>query len=326
MSELSSSPIESFSDCLAHHGLALTREVATALQVNVGLACNLACKHCHHAAGPSRREVMDRKTMNAVVSYAARVSFDTIDITGGAPELVPGIGDFLAGLAPITGRLLFRSNLVALDEQKEGDLVSQLASLRATICASLPSINGRQADAQRGDGVFAASISMLRRLNEAGYGISGSGLELNLVANPSGAFLPVGQAAAERRFREELDRRHGIVFTHLYTFANVPLGRFRDWLERSGNLQGYMERLAAGFNPCAVNGLMCRSQAVIDWRGYLYDCDFNLAAGMPLSGTPLHVSELSGPPPSGIDVPTGDYCYACTAGAGFTCSGAIASP
>lgn len=326
MPDLSSTPIESFSDCLAHHGLALTREVATTLQINVGLACNLSCKHCHHAAGPLRREVMDRQTMAAVVAYAERVSFDTIDITGGAPELVPGIGEFLAGVAPCAGRLLFRSNLVALHEQKGGELISHLASLRATICASLPSINGSQTDAQRGEGVFPHSISMLRRLNEEGYGIPESGLELNLVANPSGAFLPVAQAAAERRFREELERRHGIVFNHLYTFANVPLGRFRDWLERTGNLQGYMERLATGFNPCAVNGLMCRSQAVIDWRGYFFDCDFNLAAGMPLSGRPLHVSELSGPPPSGIDVPTGDYCYACTAGAGFTCSGAIASP
>ena len=319
------SGIEPFSRCLAHHGLDLIRENATTLQINVGLNCNLSCRHCHHAAGPGRREVMGLKTMELVSAYAERVSFDAIDVTGGALELTPGIADFLARLSRSTKRLMFRSNLVALHEKAGEGLVEHLASLGAKIFASFPSTNSGQSDAQRGDGVFEKSVAMLRLLNQAGYGVDGSGLELHLVANPVGAFLPVGQAVAERRFRQELERRHGVVFSSLFTFANVPLGRFRDWLEKSGNLKGYMERLAAGFNPCTVAGLMCRSQAVIDWRGYLFDCDFNLAAGIPLGGRPIHVTELAGPPPKGIAVPTGDYCYACTAGAGFTCGGAISS-
>jgi radical SAM/Cys-rich protein len=261
--------------------------------------------------------------MEAVAEYAKRVSFDVIDVTGGAPELVPGIADFFALLAGCTQRLLLRSNLVALYEHHDNNFVRHLASIKTKIIASFPSTNNGQADAQRGTGVFEKSVSMLKLLNKAGYGLSCSGLELNLVVNPSGAFLPVGQEIAERRFRQELERRHGISFNNLYTFANVPLGRFREWLEASGNLPGYMQKLAAGFNPCTVNGLMCRNQAVIDWRGYLFDCDFNLAAGFPLGGSPIHVSELTGLPPTGINVPTGDYCYACTAGAGFTCGGAI---
>jgi len=303
----------------------MVRQDATTLQVNVGLNCNLACKHCHHGAGPDRNEVMDPDTMEAVTSYAARVSFDAIDVTGGAPELVPGIAEFLSRLAPLAPRLLFRSNLVALYDQKDEILARHLASLGAVIFASFPSTNAGQSDAQRGTGVFDKSVAMLQKLNKIGYGVAGSSLELNLVANPAGAFMPVGQQAAERRFLQEMERRHGIVFNNLYTFANVPLGRFRDWLEKSGNFSSYMERLAAGFNPFTVNGLMCRKQAVIDWRGYLFDCDFNLASGLPLGGTPMHVSDLNGPPPSGITVPTGDYCYACTAGAGFTCGGAIST-
>lgn len=314
--------VEPFSACLQNHGLFLTRQVATTLQINVGLTCNLACRHCHHAAGPGRLEAMDRQTMEEVAAYAGTVPFEVIDVTGGAPELVPGIEDFLATLAAASNKLMFRSNLVALSERGE-TFVRHLASLGVAVFASLPSTNAGQADAQRGSGVFENSIAMLRRLNESGYGVAGSGLELNLVANPSGAFLPTGQQVAERRFRQELERRYGVVFSNLFTFANVPLGRFRDWLESSGNLAGYLERLASNFNPCTVAGLMCRSQVTIDWRGYLYDCDFNIAAGRPLGGAPLHVSELTGPPPEDIDVPTADYCYACTAGAGFTCGGAI---
>lgn len=315
--------IEPFASCLAHHGLELTRDHATTLQINVGLNCNLSCRHCHHSAGPERSEVMSDETMDAVVAYAERVAFDVIDVTGGAPELAPGIARFLSRLSRVTDRLMFRSNLVAFHDSAGLGLAEHIASLKAVIFASFPSINEGQSDAQRGHGVFEKGIEMLRRLNETGYGREGSGLEMNLVVNPGGAFLPTTQQAAELRFRQELARRHGVTFNHLYTFANVPLGRFRDWLERSGNLSGYLERLAANFNPCTVAGLMCRSQVAIDWRGYLYDCDFNIAAGQPLGGRPLHVSELDGPPPEHIIVPTADYCYACTAGAGFTCGGAI---
>jgi radical SAM/Cys-rich protein len=167
--------------------------------------------------------------------------------------------------------------------------------------------------------VLAASIAMLGRLNDLGYGLPGTGLDLHLVANPTGAFLPPSQCQAEKKFRRDLERRWGIVFTHLFTFANVPLGRFRKWLKDSSNFEGYMERLASAFNPATIEGLMCRTLVSVSWDGFLYDCDFNLAAGRPAAGTArLHISEAPGPPAPGEPIATGDYCYACTAGAGFT--------
>jgi radical SAM/Cys-rich protein len=164
---------------------------------------------------------------------------------------------------------------------------------------------------------------MLQRLNRLGYGVDGSGLELDLAANPSGAFLPPAQAQAERRFRVDLLRRFGITFNSLFTFANVPLGRFRRWLESSGNLDAYRERLEGSFNPVTLPGLMCRTFISVDWDGYLYDCDFNLAAGLHHSERRAHISELAELPPEGTAIPTGEHCYACTAGAGFTCGGSI---
>jgi len=159
---------------------------------------------------------------------------------------------------------------------------------------------------------------MLKRLNGFGYGRQGSGLELDLVANPTGAFLPPSQCSMEKKFRSDLQRKHGIVFNHLFTFANVPLGRFRRWLENSGNLDSYLRRLACSFNQATIPGLMCRSLVSVSWDGYLYDCDFNLACGQGLAGERRHVTETNGPPAVGSPIATGDQCYACTAGTGFT--------
>lgn len=186
------------------------------------------------------------------------------------------------------------------------------------IVASFPSCNEAQSDSQRGRGVFRMSLDALRKLNAMGYGQDGTGLELNLVANPTGAFLPTPQTQMEQRFREVLKKNWGIVFNRLHAFANVPLGRFRQWLVQSGNLESYLQRLASSFNPCAVEGLMCRTLVSVSWDGYLYDCDFNLARDLPLGGKKTHVSEMEGPPEPGIPIAVGDHCYTCTAGAGFT--------
>jgi radical SAM/Cys-rich protein len=186
------------------------------------------------------------------------------------------------------------------------------------LVASFPSTSLSRADAQRGEGVGEAGIRMLKRLNELGYGVDGSGLELNLVSNPVGAFLPPDQAQAEAKFRQDLSSQWEITFNRLYTFGNVPLGRFRSWLLESGNHDRYVRALAAGFNPCTVEGLMCRTQLSVSWDGYLYDCDFNLAARRPLDGRMTHVSELRRLPHPGSPIAVGDYCYACTAGSGFT--------
>jgi radical SAM/Cys-rich protein len=309
---------EPFREVLQRHGLQLTRDRTQALQVNVGLICDLSCRHCHLEAGPGRVEVMERATMEAVIDCARRFSFASIDITGGAPELVPGIDYLLRSLAALTPRLLVRSNLTALAGEKGAGLSELYRELGVVLVASLPATNEGQTEAQRGSGVWERSIAVLKMLNGLGYGMEGSPLELDLVSNPAGAFLPAGQKAAERKFHSDLMRKHGISFNSLFTFANVPLGRFRSFLERSGNLEGYLAVLAAGFNPCSVAGLMCRTQLSVDWLGRLHDCDFHLAAGLPLGGEPLLIGDLAGLPSPGTQIPVADHCYACTVGAGFT--------
>jgi len=310
--------VELFAATLEKHGLSLVRGEVHTLQINAGLLCNLRCRHCHLEAGPERRDVMSRETMEEVIAFAQRFPFRAIDITGGAPEMVPDLPFLIEGLAPRTQRLMLRSNLTALAAPAREGLLSLCISRRVVLLGSFPSTNPSQTDAQRGAGVAEEGVAVLRKLNTAGYGVEGSGLELDLVSNPVGAFLPVPQAQAERKFRRALLRKWGITFNNLYTFGNVPLGRFRKWLVDSGNYDRYMRSLADGFNPCTVEGLMCRTQLSVSWDGHLYDCDFNLATDRYMGGRKVHVSELHGLPPSGTPIAVGDYCYACTAGSGFT--------
>ncbi|MFC1532959.1 arsenosugar biosynthesis radical SAM (seleno)protein ArsS [Thermodesulfobacteriota bacterium] len=310
--------MEPFSQTLINHGLKLERGQTKTLQINIGLACNQTCRHCHLGGGPGRKERMDLETMDEVISYARRGHFQNIDITGGAPEMNPYLSELIEGLAPFTPRITLRSNLSLLSEGERAPLLELLRSLRVVIIASLPSLNESQANSQRGDGHFETSINTLKRLNAIGYGQDGSGLEINLVSNPTGAFLPPSQDQMEKRFHQVLDKKWGIVFNNLYNFANVPLGRFRQWLIKTGNLEKYMEKLVSSFNPCAVEGLMCQTLVSVSWDGYLFDCDFNLAEKLFMGGRKTHVSEMLGPPEPGSTVSIGDHCYTCTAGAGFT--------
>lgn len=314
-----------FEETLHSHGLELTRNETSWLQVNVGLVCDLACKHCHLEAGPTRTELMGLETVEAVIGFAKRFAFETIDITGGAPELLPHLPTLITGLAPLAGKLMVRTNLVALARPESRPLFELYRANSVSIVASLPSLATSQTDGQRGSGVCEQSIAVLQRLNSLGYGIAGSGLELDLAANPTGAFLPAAQAQAEQRFRQELQRKHGIVFNNLFTFANVPLGRFRTWLDQSGNLNDYVARLKERFNPCTISGLMCCSLISVNWEGYLYDCDFNLAAKLPHNGSRQHISSVKKLPQRGEPIAVGDHCFACTAGAGFTCGGSISA-
>ena len=311
-------PLETFRQTLAKQALKLERGKTATLQINVGLLCNQSCRHCHLDAGPHRPENMSAQTAQEVIAYAERSRFDVIDITGGAPELNPNIGTLIKELSPLAPRLMIRSNLSALEERYRGEWMGLLKDHRVVIVASLPSTNEAQADSQRGRGIFQTSLDTLRKLNAMGYGQDGTGLELDLVSNPTGAFLPTPQGQMEQRFREILTRKWGIVFNHLYSFANAPLGRFRQWLLRSGNLESYLQRLASSFNPCAVEGLMCRTLVSVSWDGILYDCDFNLARDLPMGGRRTHVSHMEGPPEPGSPIAVGDHCYTCTAGAGFT--------
>ena len=310
--------VEPFNQALKRHGLQLQRAHTHTLQVNVGLLCDLACRHCHLEAGPGRPEVMRRETMDEVIAFASRCRFQLIDITGGAPELVPHFGYLIEQLAPLTPKLILRSNLTALAAQERSNLLEICRAHRVAIVASFPSTHAGQTDAQRGKGVGERSVAMLRKLNALGWGLAGSSLELNLVANPTGAFLPAAQGETEARFKRDAERKWGIVFNRLFTFANAPLGRFRTWLETSGNYEGYMLKLSKSFNPCTVEGLMCRNLVSISWDGILHNCDFNIAAGLPFGGSPVHVSALNARPEAGTAIATGDHCYACTAGSGFT--------
>jgi len=291
----------------------LRKNGVSTLQVNTGLFCNLACRHCHLEAGPNRTEIMDRRAMADVALSASRLRFATVDITGGSPELAPDIAFLLTALTPLAPERIFRTNLVALRERPE--LVALLAEGDWTLAASLPSVQEAEVSAQRGGGVWDASLTMLKRLNAAGFGANGP-RKLVLVSNPAEASMPMAQDEAEKFFRQELTAKRGIVFDSLFVFANAPLGRFRSWLAASGNLEGYMRTLKERFNPDAMAKLMCRSMVSVRHDGRLFDCDFNQAARLAARWG-KHISELE-EFPENAPVATGDHCYACAAGSGFT--------
>ena len=309
--------IAPFKSTLTKHDLELVRYTTQTLQINLGFLCNQTCRHCHLKAGPGRKENMDAQTLKEVVAYAQRSRFGAIDITGGAPELNPLLADLVRQIAPLAPRIMLRSNLSAL-KKNMNRLMGVLKSHQVVIVASFPSLNLSQMDAQRGEGIFEESIAVIKTLNAEGYGCDGSGLELDLVSNPTGAFLPPNQEQIEKRYHQILGAKWGLTFNRLFNFANVPLGRFKQWLVQTGNFETYIRKLVASFNPCAIEGLMCRKQVSVAWDGYLYDCDFNLARGLYMGGRKIHVSEMPGPPEPGTPIITADHCYTCAAGSGFT--------
>ena len=311
--------VNSFDNALVRNKLVLKRENTTTCQINVGYLCNLSCRHCHLTAGPNRKENMTKKTVEEVIQYAQRCKFDTIDITGGAPEMNPNIEMLIENLAPLCSNIIIRSNLIAINNSEKERLIYILKENQVTIAASFPSINEAQTNSQRGDNTFKKSLETLKRLNSLGYGnAENSGLELNLVSNPTGAFMPSAQDQVEKRFRKILDEKFGIQFDNLYNFANVPLGRFKAWLKKTNNFDSYMEKLMTSFNPCAVQNLMCKNLVSIAWDGYLHDCDFNLAGKIPFGGEKTHISQTDTIPTSRSLIATADHCFTCTAGAGFT--------
>ena len=315
---LTETKIDPFHLMLSSHGLELRRDQTRTLQVNVGFKCNQKCQHCHLDAGPDRKENMTRETMLEVVDYARRSHFDMVDITGGAPELNPHVETLIEQMAALVPRIMFRSNLSALNSGTRDTLMQVLKAYKVVVVASFPSVNVSQTESQRGKGIFDISIEALQKLNRLGYGKTDSGLELNLVSNPSGAYMPAAQDQTEKRFRRILEQNWGICFNNLFSFANVPLGRYREWLMQSGNLALYMEKLASNFNPCAVSNVMCRTMVSVSWDGFLYDCDFNLARELPFDGLRIHVSEMQDSPKEGSPIAVSDHCFTCTAGTGFT--------
>jgi radical SAM/Cys-rich protein len=314
-----------FEDSMSRSGLGPLRASGIAVfQINVGKLCNQSCGHCHVDAGPDRRETMSREMAELCIKVLARTDIPTVDITGGAPELNPHFRRIVEEARRLGRHVIDRCNLSVLLLPSQADLPDFLASRKVEVTASLPYYLRAQTDAQRGEGVFEKSIAALRLLNRIGYGIEGSGLALNLVCNPVGAFLPPRQEAMERRFRLELKRHHGVEFNRLYTITNMPISRFLDFLIESGNYEGYMERLANAFNPAAAAGVMCRQTISVGWDGTLYDCDFNQMLDLPTGhGAPRHIRDFDPAALYRRRIVTGNHCYGCTAGTGSSCGGAI---
>jgi radical SAM/Cys-rich protein len=297
----------------------------TVFQINVGKLCNQTCRHCHVDAGPDRRESMSRETADLCLHVLARTDIPTLDITGGAPELNPNFRRLVEEARQLGRHVMDRCNLSILLVPSQADLAEFLARHRVEIVASLPSFQASQTDAQRGEGIFEKSIEALRMLNRLGYGKDDSGLALNLVHNPVGAFLPPKQEAVEAQFKRELQRRHGIVFNRLYTITNMPISRFLEFLVESGNYEGYMERLANAFNPAAATGVMCRHTLSVGWDGTLYDCDFNQMLELPVNhGVPRHIRDFDPSVLRSREIMTANHCYGCTAGSGSSCGGTTA--
>jgi radical SAM/Cys-rich protein len=303
----------------------LRAESVGTLQVNLGWRCNQACKHCHLLAGPHRPEQMDRDAVEEIIRVVERWSIPTVDLTGGSPELNPHYEFLVERLDQVGAHILTRCNLTILLEPGKEHLPDFYREHRVELVCSLPYYQADLVDRLRGAGVFHKSLAALRRLNRAGYGESGSDLKLHLMYNPAGAYLPPAQEELEALFRRELAGRHDIRFHQLYTLLNMPIGRFKEFLEKSRNYERYMGKLVSGFNPATVSGLMCRFLLSVAWDGRLYDCDFNQALDLPLrEGLPQTIWEFDLPALATRPIHLGDHCYGCTSGGGSSCGGRLA--
>ena len=298
------------------------------LQVNLGYRCNQKCAHCHVNAGPDRKEMMERQTVDLIIAYLYASGTKTLDLTGGAPELNPHFRELVDGACRRGVHVIDRCNLTILEASGQEDLAEFLAEHGVEVTASLPCYLQENVDRQRGNGVFQTSLRALQRLNQLGYGQNASGRLLNLVYNPLGPFLPPPQKMLEEDYRKQLGERYGIVFDHLYTFANMPINRFGTMLVSKGEFFDYMKLLREAYRDDNLDSVMCRSLISIDWQGYVYDCDFNQMLGLPIAiggRRRLHLTELGGMDLEGFPIAVWDHCYGCTAGQGSSCGGALQS-
>ncbi|MEL6970009.1 MAG: arsenosugar biosynthesis radical SAM (seleno)protein ArsS [Bacteroidota bacterium] len=295
-------------------------------QLNIGKLCNQTCAHCHVDAGPDRKEEnMDRATLERCLEIIAAVpSITTVDITGGAPEMNPHFRWFVEEVSALGKQVIDRCNLTILRANpKYHDLPEFFAKHKVQVVSSLPYFSKKRTDSQRGDGVFEDSIKALQMLNEVGYGKEGTGLELHLVYNPSGAFLPAGQETLQAEFKRQLKRKYDIEFNMLFAITNLPIARFLDYLLESGNYEEYMEKLVEAYNPGTVDGLMCRNTLSISWDGYIYDCDFNQMLDLKVDSSSQHINDFDLDALQQRTVVLNQHCYGCTAGAGSSCGGEI---
>lgn len=317
---------EKFSVCVKRSGIEkLTSRKVEIFQINMGKMCNQTCKHCHVDAGPDRKEIMTRETMQMCLDKLSETDIQTIDLTGGAPELNPDFRWFVTELKKLKRHIMVRCNLtIILSNPRFNDLPDFYAGNNIEVISSLPYYQKTNTDRQRGDGVFEKSIKALRMLNDRGYGKPESGLILNLVYNPSGAYLPGPQHSLENDFKKELKDKYGIVFNSLFTITNMPVSRFLEYLIDSGNYVDYMEKLINSFNVSAVKNVMCTNTISVGWDGYLYDCDFNQMLDMKVNNErKAHINEFDIDYLDTREIITGQHCFGCTAGSGSSCGGAI---
>lgn len=306
--------------------LPFSRNKLEIFQINVGKMCNQVCKHCHVDAGPDRKEIMTKETMQQCLTALAASSAHTVDLTGGAPEMNPQFRWFVEEIRKLDRKVMVRCNLtIILANASYLDLPQFFAKNKVHVVSSLPYYEKKNTDRQRGDGVFDKSIKALQMLNEAGYGKEGSGLSLDLVYNPVGAFLPGAQEELQADFKRELKALFGIEFNQLFAITNMPISRFLEYLEQSGNLEAYMEKLITAFNPQAARSVMCRNTVSIGWDGSIYDCDFNQMLDLPLvtGNKNLHVSQINWAEFAKTPIIINQHCYGCTAGSGSSCGGTL---
>ncbi|MDH5381992.1 MAG: arsenosugar biosynthesis radical SAM protein ArsS [Cyclobacteriaceae bacterium] len=317
--------LPSFQEKLENMGIrALKPTGVDIFQVNVGYMCNQTCKHCHVDAGPDRKEIMTRETMDHCLSYIRKNKVSTVDITGGAPEMNPDFEWFVKEIKKLgVPEIIVRSNLTILRSNKKYHHLPQLfADLGIRVVSSLPFYNADRTDRQRGQGVFTKSIEALQELNKVGYGRR-EGLIIDLVYNPSGAFLPADQASLEFDFKRELKEHFELDFNNLLTITNLPISRFLDYLIESENYEEYMETLVTAFNPATVPGLMCTNTLSVGWDGVLYDCDFNQMLKLPVNAIVKNIVALESDEINDRHIVVGQHCYGCTAGAGSSCQGSV---
>ena len=316
-----------FAQKLAERSISLRRGHAKILQVNVGKLCNLTCVHCHVNAGPKRKEIMTRETIDRIIDWLGKSEIPTVDLTGGTPEMIPDFRYFIERVTALTQprHVIDRCNLTILLDPGYQDLPEFLARHKVEIIASMPCYTAENVNAQRGEGVFDGSIAALQSLNLLGYGIDPK-LPLHLVYNPVGAFLPGSQAELEADYKRELGVHFGIVFNKLYTITNLPIGRFASHLRHGNQLEKYMELLINAFNPATIEGLMCRDTISVGWCGEVYDCDFNQQLDMQWQnpdGSGVFVWDIDPDKIDNREIMTGDHCFGCTAGSGSSCGGAL---
>jgi len=305
---------------------AIRRRRLETLQVNLGYKCNQTCVHCHVNAGPNRTEMMSREIVFEIVAFLRAAGIRTLDITGGAPELNPHFRMLVTAARDLGVHVIDRCNLTILEQPGQEDLAQFLSDHEVEVVASLPCYLEENVDRQRGKGVFEVSIRCLQLLNRFGYGQPGSGLTLNLVYNPQGPVLPPAQDKLEQDYRKHLGERYGIVINQLYVLTNMPIQRFGSMLISKGQFEQYMDLLKNAYQPQNLESVMCRTLLSVDWRGYVYDCDFNQMLGLPLEWkgkSRVHLKELIGANLNGNPIIVKDHCYGCTAGQGSSCGGAL---